>query len=142
MKFATRKCLILILTVALMSCSVPAIAWERLDKDQVLLSNKEIADLLKAEAERNVFIERDKLLNEKIDILNQKLALKDMEIALERKRAEFAEEQTKKVMEISEFQAKGYQELLKVSKGSTLKDGLMYGIVGVAIGVILRGISW
>ncbi len=117
-------------------------AWERLNDGRTALTDPEIEYLLKAEAERNVFIERDKLLNEKIDILNQKLALKDMEIALERKRAEFAEEQTKKVMEIGEYQSKQYQELLKVSKGSTLKDGLMYGIVGVAIGVILRGISW
>ncbi len=118
------------------------IAWERLSDGRTALSDPEIEYLLKAERERTVLVEQAKLKDEKIDILNQKLALKDMEIALERKRAEFAEEQTKKVMEISEYQAKQYQELLKVSKGSTLKDGLMYGIVGVAIGVILRGISW
>ncbi len=128
--------------VGLMSYSLKVGAWERLSDGRTALTDPEVEYLLKAEQERTILREQDKLKDQKIDILNQQLSLKQQEIDLERKRADFAESQVKKVMEISEFQAKQYQELLKASKGSGFKDNLMYGIVGVAIGVLLKGISW
>lgn len=116
-------------------------AWERLDQNRTVLSNDEIEYLLKATAERDIYVERDKLKDEKIAILNERLSLKEQEVQLERKRADFAEGQTKKVIEISDFQAKQYQELLKAQK-SNWKDNVVAGAVGVILGMVLHGIAW
>lgn len=125
-----------------MSYSLKAGAWDRLTDGRTALTDFELEFLIKAEKERTILVEQNKLKDQKIDILNQQLSLKQQEIDLERKRADFAESQVKKVMEIGEYQAKQYQELLKASKGAGWKDNLVYGIVGVAIGVLLKGISW
>ncbi len=68
---------------------------------------------------------------------DRETALKDQEIALEKKRGDFEHEQFVRERETREFEAKQYNDLLKAKDSSGVKNSVVTGVIGTIIGLII-----